>query len=370
MDDKKFLSDLYLFINGKKKDIEDFNLFEKKLLSNEGRKALGLHLLLKEDLDKYPGILSPDKLSHDKKIKYLMNLTKSASICLKDEKYIEAKSILTLCYDIDNKDLDTLFMLGEVSESFNDYKSAIYYFEKALIQRPKSIVVLDNLGWSYFKTNNFEKAQEIFRAALKLDPNHSTILFKLGFICFYVEDYEQSEKLLDKANRVDPGDIMIMHQLGQACLKIKKFRKAKKYLEKAIEIKPDIPKLLPPLALAYLYNGKFKKAEKILNTIIRELPEDPAYYAHLGLVMIETNRVDAGIDLFKKASSLDPDNPLLHSLFATCYWDISDIKSAKYHIKKAVKLDTNHEYGFIKKNHDIIFGIREGALIRFYLTAA
>ena len=75
-------------------------------------------------------------------------------------------------------------------------------------------------------------------------------------------------------------------------------------------------------------NGKLIKANNILLEILKETPNDFDSLHLLGIIAFQTNRYEASVDLIKKATEVNPNNPEVYKNLAIAYKSIGKLEDA------------------------------------------
>lgn len=87
---------------------------------------------------------------------------------------------------------------GHVYFSMADYKSAIFYFEKAVSMGQRGFELYRRLGISYYSVQEYEKSRDAFELLIKKDTSDYKICLYLGHI---YNVFGQGQKSLDFLNR-------------------------------------------------------------------------------------------------------------------------------------------------------------------------
>ena len=122
------------------------------------------------------------------------------SIFYESEKYWPVYYALAVSYDKNNE-------WGKAEESL----------EKALKLSNRHPQVLNYLGYSWLKYNmNTDKAAAMILEAYEKDPNDGVIMDSLGWVYFKTGDYDNAILYLEKASELNPQNAIISDHLGDA----------------------------------------------------------------------------------------------------------------------------------------------------------
>ncbi len=83
-------------------------------------------------------------------------------------------------------------------------QTALRLVSRAVKLRPKNGMIVDSLGWTYYRLGELEKAREILRRAAKLQPDPE-ILYHLGVVCGDMGDVDEAVRHLRAALKRNPA---------------------------------------------------------------------------------------------------------------------------------------------------------------------
>lgn len=198
------------------------------------------------------------------------------------------------------------FQLGDNPAAINSFHLAARNarFGKVAIQ--SNI----NLGKIYFGRRDYQKATEYFHAASKLSPKDGDILFHLGNSQLAMGNQKDALKSFEKALKLGSGNPLLFENLGDIYMKMKLTDAGIKAYNKALvkEGSNRIP-LMNKLAQLYYKSGNMERAEEINRKIISLSPgtnDARLAYINIGNILDDMEQYNQAIDMYKKASELDP----------------------------------------------------------------
>ena len=216
-----------------------------------------------------------------------------------DKARIELKNVL----QIDPKDAQAYFLLGNVFESQKDYRKAFASYTKALELDKENLEFHAKIGRFYIMlAGELEKAIEKRDFILSKDPEHAGGLLLKAFILF-------REKNIDAAMKVSQ-DIFLRHpdKIENAMFLASLYELEKKYedslsvLNSCINKHPDNLDLKNMLANAYLMAGKPEEAKKVYEKILQDNPELFSNYVKLAMVYQKNGESNKAEELLRKAA--------------------------------------------------------------------
>jgi len=99
----------------------------------------------------------------------------------------------------------------------NEWPKAEKSLQKALNLSNRHPQVLNYLGYSWLRNNtNIDKAAAMILEAYEKEPNDGVIMDSLGWVYFKTGDYQNAIIFLEKASELNPGNAVISDHLGDA----------------------------------------------------------------------------------------------------------------------------------------------------------
>lgn len=161
-----------------------------------------------------------------------------------------------------------------------------------------------------------------------------------------------SERILQEARaagtralELSPTRPQIYYELGQTEFTAKNFEAGLEYFRRAIALNPE-PK---ESHINYLLAGIIAGREDIAAQELKILTEDLGYplgipeYQAMARAYFSGGNKQKGIEYYRKALELDPENPDMYARIAAAYGDICDIGNARFYVSEAVRLDKSFE---------------------------
>jgi len=265
-------------------------------------------------------------------------------------------------------------LLAGVYSRQRNYKEAISRYKKAIELSPREANLYSNLARIYGQAGMYEEAIKSYTKAIELNPLQSSYLYRqIAYLYLRLGREEEAIKaaqmLLGKGSRKDANTYSMVARIYR---NMKKYDEAISYSRKAVELAPkrfygmisrrggaDEPKLQYQLELAQAYEeaGKNTKAEKEYTQIIAESKdkwiakrarerlfniyrktgrlEQVAHqyetelaateakslilYKSLGQAYIKEENYEKGMEMFRKALSIAPDDLTLRLTLADLY---------------------------------------------------
>lgn len=132
----------------------------------------------------------------------------------------------------DERDYEIWYLLGNLSQDFNNDTNASFYLQKSIIQNPEFDKAHYNLANIYLKDKRYNMAIKEYKLAIK---------YKKDFPYYY-------------------------YNLGCAYLGLKEYKEAKNAFKKAINLKNDVADFYYNLAYAYKNLGNDKEYKNAMES--------------------------------------------------------------------------------------------------------
>lgn len=150
-----------------------------------------------------------------------------------------------------------------------DLEQAKEIFEDILMDDPRNIDALYNLGMCFTGLGHPEKAIKTLEQCIKYKPGYSNAYVAMGFAYSRMKDFENAQKHFFEALKIDPNNSFALRNLGGLFGGIGEIEKSLYYLVKAYEINPSDPNTVYGLGYAYEKMKDFKKADQYYNEVLK-----------------------------------------------------------------------------------------------------
>jgi tetratricopeptide (TPR) repeat protein len=159
---------------------------------------------------------------------------------------------------------------GKIVEKFEDYESAIRYYQTAIELDKKFIAAYINLSNLYYKKErNHLKAISILKKGISENPRNEKLILSLAKLYYRRQDYEKAIKELEKIKSYDAKYYMTL-----CFIALKRYIEAKKILEKLIE---DFPHKTKPyhkiIEIHLMHTAEKEEAKKYMKEYIKRFKD-------------------------------------------------------------------------------------------------
>jgi len=128
--------------------------------------------------------------------------------------------------------------IAQVAMKEQNFNEANNIFKLILNNVPRSLIVLSNLGRSYFHIKQHDSAMKCFNRLLKKNPKDPISLFYAAKVKYELGNYEECLTELKKLNDFHPNDPQINFQLGKVYNKLGNYNLSFGHMTRATKLDP------------------------------------------------------------------------------------------------------------------------------------
>ena len=204
-----------------------------------------------------------DSVAKDSPAYYTAQLKKANNLVLSGD--YNAAELLLKSLALDSDSYQLYLDLGDVLRIKNRPEESIKYYRQAIKKIGKADsrhwILYYALGISYEQNKQWDEAEKAFKKALELSQNHYLVLNYLGYSWFKQgRNIDQAFAMLVEAYNQAPNDGNINDSLGWALYNLGYYRMSIDYLEKAAELDPSNAVISDHLGDAYWFGGRKNEA--------------------------------------------------------------------------------------------------------------
>ncbi len=227
-----------------------------------------------------------------------------------------------------------LLSVGRVEEARSDIR-------RALALDPKDGQALALLSLIAVVQNEKDEALRLARSAVESSPASAGAWIALSYAQQASFNLEGARRSLEEAVKLDPQSPTAHARLAEIWLSFGKVGEALAEANEAARLSPDYARTRTVQGFAYLAEVKIKAAQEAFQRAIALDPADPLPRLGLGLARIRTGDLDSGRREIEIAAALDPDNSLIRSYLGKAYYEEKRDAIAVEEFRRAKTLDPN-----------------------------
>lgn len=215
-----------------------------------------------------------------------------------------AEKLLRRAYEIEPKNEEILFMLGNICLRSKRFDEAIkYYTPLTVLGYP---VVHYNLGLAYYYKGELFEAEAELKKVLKLDPEFPKVSEILVEILIRRKSYEEALEYLKRAMKRESYNHMLYYFLAISHWNLKNLKEAKNAIESAIDLEPEKAILWETYGEILLDLGEIDKAEKCFSRAVSLDSNLVNSFINLGLIYKYRGKNEEAGRFFSEALRIDP----------------------------------------------------------------
>ena len=231
------------------------------------------------------------------------------------------------------------YLVGLKFYSSRHYLAAATAFEGAVLFRPSFARGYVELGSSYLGLRKYRKAEQAYLKASSIQDD-SCASCGLGTTYYRLGRYDDAEKAFRKAISLSPDDVCAYDQSGRMYYEIGKYQDAVTAFKREVSLRPNYAAYFY-LGNSYVYARQFGSGVDAYKEAIRIDPDDPAAHLQLGVAYDYLNQYEQAVEEYKRAINLNPDDEKAHYCLATVYLAMRNKAAAleQYEILRKINPD-------------------------------
>ncbi|NLD99782.1 MAG: tetratricopeptide repeat protein, partial [Fibrobacter sp.] len=227
------------------------------------------------------------------------------------------------------------------TEAFNvkNYQDAVKYLGMVSGAETKKASYLQQYGDASYNVQDYPRALRVYKDLVLVEPKNAEAYRKLYEISAKNGTSDDALGYLKKYTALKPTDADAQKNLGDLLYGRKEFSSALSSYQAALKANPSIKGLYKNYVDLVLKYGKPQDQMAALNGAISSGEADAGIYGTLAdRYKTSANYVKA-IELYGKASQLDPKNSEYISLLADCQIKTGDLKNAALSLEQALAMN-------------------------------
>jgi len=233
-------------------------------------------------------------------------------------------------------------------------EGAVTMFKRYTERYPQDPVGYYELARLEVDRKNLTDALNLAKKASDLDTGNIWYMLFLSELYQSSSQYNEAIELMEKVIQKYPGNLDYYYQLASLYLAVNKYTEAinvYNLIEEKAGISEEITLQKEKI---YIYLVDLPKAEAELKKLIDAFPSESRYYSILAEFYMSNNQPDKAIEIYKKITTIDPDNAYIHMSLADYYRKTGNKEKAFEELK----------LGFANPNLDI--DTKVNILLTFY----
>lgn len=230
-------------------------------------------------------------------------------------------------------------------ESSGDFAGACPYYAQAHQQTPQDTWLLQRYGWCYLQSQQYEKGIEILLKCTALNPQDSWAWGKIGYCYQMLGDYQAALKYHLEADQIGSTEpAWNTANIGYCYQMNKDYDTALEYHLKAEQQDESDTWNLKNCGYCYQQKGEYQTALNYHERVAEQLPEDVWNLKNLGYCWQKLGDYRRAIEFHLQVEKLLPDNAWNLGHLGYCYQRIEEYETALEYHRRVTHLDANDNW--------------------------
>ncbi|KAG1455469.1 hypothetical protein G6F56_007058 [Rhizopus delemar] len=243
----------------------------------------------------------------------------------------------------DDESGDAYYAKAHRTLAQKDYKTASESVEKAVelgCSQQYQAHALNLMGTFAFLKGDTVAALEYFNKAVEADPKLVQSYIKRSSIYMEQGDIASTYKQFDDAIAINPSDADIYYHRGQVNYISGQFDAAAKDYTESIKLDDSFVYAHIQLGVVQYKLGSVSSSMTTFNNTLKKFADSTDVHNYYGELLVDQQKLTEAIDMFGKAITLDPKNPLPYINKAMLMYQVmGNVDEATQLCKNALEVD-------------------------------
>ena len=131
----------------------------------------------------------------------------------------------------EERDYELWYILGNISQDFNNNTNAIFFLQKATILNPEFDKAHYNLANIYLKEKRYNSAIEEYKVAIKIKKDFPYYWYNMGCAYLGLKDYSKAKSAFNKAIKLNTSEPDFYYNLALTYKNLNNTKKAQENLD-------------------------------------------------------------------------------------------------------------------------------------------
>ncbi len=184
----------------------------------------------------------------------LLLISFTANCCFAEQSFEDKKKEIIALYNSNNlqeaynmiskitedeRDYEIWYLLGNLSQDFNNDTNAVFFLQKSIIMKPDFDKAHYNLGNIYLKEKKYNSAIKEYKLAIKYKKDFPYYYYNLGCAYLGQNDYKEAKSAFEKAIKLKNDNADFYYNLALALKNLNEEKAAKETLDKYNQLKEE-----------------------------------------------------------------------------------------------------------------------------------
>jgi tetratricopeptide (TPR) repeat protein len=255
-----------------------------------------------------------------------------------------ARKMFDIALTKDSDDVENiLFSITSVLQNLNYYEHLIPYLKRLLDMEPTFHAHLYDLAYAYEKIQEYENSIKYYSLYLEEEPFSDSAWYNMGIIYNKIEQPLKALEAYDYALVINNQNSFALFNKGNILSNLERYEEAVPVYHEYLENEPDSFEAMTYLAECYEKTEKIALAKKYYNEAVDLAPDFPDPWIGLGVIAMNSGNIEKSLFYFRKAASLDNENPEILYLTGKALYTKGDKKASIRCFLDALKIDAFYD---------------------------
>jgi tetratricopeptide (TPR) repeat protein len=236
-------------------------------------------------------------------------------------------------------DARTARLVADYAFEQKNYKEAVTYYDRAASEGAGNPEFLYRYGTSAYQSGDLHKTEELLKKLVAVSPKNSDAFKTLYEIAKKNNDLAAQSDYLKKYAALEPSDDKMLVQLGDLCYSLKDLPCAMNAYRDALKANPSAKGFYERYVAMVSTQGTPGDLVSAMNGAIAAGEANVNMYTQLGDIYRRGGNYPKAIQMYEKASQLDPKNGILLSYLAECQAKNGNAEMAAMSYEQAIAMN-------------------------------
>ena len=254
-------------------------------------------------------------------------------------KLADAEQLIDKALAIDANYVDALVLKGELRRNARDLAGALPFFERAVAERPTSLIARLSRAATLIDLNREAEADPDLRTVLSLMPKHPMARYLHALSLAKRKDYAGARDVLQDTGTALDDHMPALFLRGVVAYALNQPEQAITNLARYVERSPRNLRARKILAGAYLRTNQPGRVIDLLDSAVKTEPNDAQLQFMLGSAYMQRNEADRATEHFERAAEIAPDVALIRTQLGLSHLAQGQSREAESELEVALDLD-------------------------------
>ena len=270
------------------------------------------------------------------------------AICVNQDTQVERLNLAAA----EKRKLDYIYLEALSLKNADKYDAAFELFNYCLSIDSTAPAVHYELSSFYFQMDKPEKAVSLLKEAVRYSPDNFTYKMALASMLLHTGMYGEAAEAYEDLISTWPDKIDLNYYLAESYIQAGEIGKAIDSFDTLEEIMGMHESFSVQKFRLYMSLEQTDEAFLELTKLAAKFPANARYPILIGDLFLEKKEPDKALEYFRKAHSIDPENPYYIVSMANYYESTGNVEAAEEQIRLALvndKLDIELKVGILTR---------------------